>query len=370
MLNPEILIQAYRRIKSRKVKAVALETLRRLGMRYLVVRMDTINLCNLRCRMCYYSSDYNRKKDEMDLPLFRKIAGEVFPKTRFLYLSCATEPLMNKHFADFLRATSEYKVPFTSFCTNGQLLKKEVIQASIESKTSEIIFSIDGATAETYEYIRRGGKWDKLLENLDLLASMKRQASTPYPKARINFTCMLRNIRELPAMVQFAAGHDARGLHVRHLLSYADEEKSCREQMTYTKVFNSVAQEARKEAESRGVDLFLPDLIPERGDRQVCAPGSRREANPYCLLPWFHAIISWKGDYRVCSIHQALGNLREQTFAEIHNTPRLGEIRHKMLWRAPDACSWNCREEAYDVPAEGGEERQDQLVSLTPSEEA
>jgi hypothetical protein len=171
-------------------------------------------------------------------------------------------------------------------------------------------------------------------------------------------------------MVQFAAGHDARGLHVRHLLSYADEEKSCREQMTYTKVFNSVAQEARKEAESRGVDLFLPDLIPERGDRQVCAPGSRREANPYCLLPWFHAIISWKGDYRVCSIHQALGNLREQTFAEIHNTPRLGEIRHKMLWRAPDACSWNCREEAYDVPAEGGEERQDQLVSLTPSEDA
>ena len=141
MLNPESLVQVYRRVKSRKVKVLGLETLRLLGMRHLVIRMDTINLCNLRCKMCYYSSDFNRKKDEMDLPFFREIADQVFPKTRFLYLSCATEPTMNKHFADIVAATGEYKVPFTSFCTNGQLLTKEIVQACIDAKFSEIIFS-------------------------------------------------------------------------------------------------------------------------------------------------------------------------------------------------------------------------------------
>jgi sulfatase maturation enzyme AslB (radical SAM superfamily) len=40
-------------------------------------RMDTINLCNLRCKMCYYSFDYKGKRT-MDIPLFRKIAGESF----------------------------------------------------------------------------------------------------------------------------------------------------------------------------------------------------------------------------------------------------------------------------------------------------
>ena len=80
MLNPETLVQVYRHIKSRKFKALGLETVRALGMRYLVVRMDTINLCNLRCKMCYYSSDYMRKKDEMDLPFFRQIAEQVFRK--------------------------------------------------------------------------------------------------------------------------------------------------------------------------------------------------------------------------------------------------------------------------------------------------
>jgi len=154
--------------------------------------------------MCYYSFDYKRKKEQMDLPLFRKIADEVFPKTRFLYLSCATEPLMNKEFSDYLYVTGEYKVPFTSFCTNGQLITEKVVDASIRSAISEIIFSIDGATAETYEAIRRGGKWDRLVKNLDLVAMMKREAKTRKPAVRMNFTCMQTNIEELPAMVDFA----------------------------------------------------------------------------------------------------------------------------------------------------------------------
>src|SRR6266436_9164663 len=114
MVNPENLVKVYRKIQSRKSKAVAVNAIRLLGMRHMVVRMDTINLCNLRCKMCYYSSDYMRKKQEMDESTFRKIADEVFPKTRFLYLSCATEPLTNKNFAKLLRIAGEYSVPFTS----------------------------------------------------------------------------------------------------------------------------------------------------------------------------------------------------------------------------------------------------------------
>ena len=80
MLSPDTLIPIYRRVQSRKVKALAFRALRSTGLRHLVIRMDTINLCNLRCKMCYYSLDYKRKKEQMDLPLFRKIAGRGIPK--------------------------------------------------------------------------------------------------------------------------------------------------------------------------------------------------------------------------------------------------------------------------------------------------
>ena len=369
MLNPELLVQIHRRIRGRRVKALAVNSMRLLGMRHLVIRMDTINLCNLRCKMCYYSSDYNRKKEEMDLATFRQIADQILPKTRFLYLSCATEPTMNKQFAKIVSATGEYRVPFTSFCTNGQLLKEDIIQASIDAKISEIIFSIDGATPETYEDIRRGGKWNRLLEKMDLLASMKQRASSANPVARINFTCMLRNIRELPAMVHFAADHGVRSLHVRHLLTYSDEENSCPEQMTYLRDFNSVAAEAKKEAELRQVDLFLPDAVKvkQRATGKTCVTdGSQLEANPYCLLPWFQAIISWNGDYRICSTHRKLGNLRQETFEQIYNSPRLREIRHKMLWNRVNSCSWNCREEAYEAP-ELDNDSQSELIGIGPA---
>lgn len=359
MLSPDTLIPIYRRVQSRKVKALAFRALRSTGLRHLVIRMDTINLCNLRCKMCYYSLDYKRKKEQMDLPLFRKIAGEVFPKTRFLYLSCATEPLMNKQFADFVRVTGEYNVPFTSFCTNGQLLTAKVVEACIDAKISEIIFSIDGATAETYEEIRRGGKWDRLGKNLELLASMKRQAGKRKPAVRMNFTCMQTNIHELPAMVEFAADHGAESLHVRHLVAYGDTTGAYREELAYRDLFNDKAEQARRSAAGRRIDLFLPDPIPEKNSsaKTCMTDGShirRTEANPYCMLPWFQAIISWNGEYRVCSLH-TLGNLREQNFDEIYNSAKMKEIRSKMLGRTEGSCSWNCHQEAYDVPEEAGE---------------
>ena len=370
MLKPELLTQIHRRIKGRKIKALGVNAMRLLGLRHLVIRMDTINLCNLRCKMCYYSSDYNRKKEEMDLPFFRSIADQIFPKTRFLYLSCATEPTMNKQFANIVRATGEHKVPFTSFCTNGQLLREDVMQAAIEAKISEIIFSIDGATPKTYEDIRRGGKWERLVNNMDLLASLKQRAASQFPVTRINFTCMLRNIRELPAMVQFAADHKVRSLHVRHLLAYTDQENSCQSEMTYLRMFNSIAAEARKEAAARGIDLFLPDPVrtgKAMTGKTCVTDASQMEANPYCLLPWFQAIISWNGDYRVCSTHRQLGNLREQTFEEIYNGPKMRDIRRKMLWSAKDSCSWNCREEAYEAP-ELDNEPQGELIGIAPAD--
>ena len=275
---------------------------------------------------------------------------------------------MNKHFADILRATGEYKVPFTSFCTNGQLLTEQVAQACIDANISEVIFSVDGASKETYEHIRRGGKWEKLLERMDLLASMKKAAGVDHPRIRVNFTCMMHNIRELPAMVDFAADHGVYSLHVRHLLAYDDEEHTCKDEMAYVRVFNSLADQAKKKAAARGIDLFLPDPVPERASapgKTCLTDGSQLEANPYCLLPWFQAIISWKGDYRVCSTH-TLGNLREKTFAEMYTGPQMQEIRRKMLWRPKEACSWNCHEEAYDVPDQVPE---GELVSIAASSE-
>jgi MoaA/NifB/PqqE/SkfB family radical SAM enzyme len=180
---------------------------------------------------------------------------------------------------------------------------------------------------------------------------------------------MLSNIHELPAMVRLASDHAVSSLHVRHLLAYTDEQNSYREQMTYLRVFNSVAEEAKNEARARRIDLFLPDPVASRQQNtgKTCLTDpSQLEANPYCVLPWVQAIISWNGDYRICSTHRKLGNFNEQTLDEIYNGPKMRGIRRRMLWHAADSCSWNCHEEAYEAP-ELDNQSQEALLSITPA---
>jgi len=353
MLTVEQAIRIYRSLKSRRPKVWALAGMRMIGLRHLVIRMDTTNLCNLRCRMCFYSFEKRRQKQEMDIHLFEKIARAVFPKTKFLYLSCATEPLMNRSFSQFLDCLGGYHVPFTSFCTNGMLLTESVVDSAIRVGLSEVIFSIDGATAATYEHIRRGAKWDRMLEALDLLRSKKQQAHSEKPVARINFTCMACNTRELPDLLPLAAAHGVNSIHVRHLVVPLGEggDTVAREGLGYRAEFNAVAERSRMVARDLGLHLSLPDPVPDTLHREPEPVNRRHERNPYCLLPWIQAIIKPSGDYQVCSRLPYFGNLMKQPFDNIYNGDDMRRLRRSILQRRPDSCAWTCGHDAHSASA-------------------
>jgi hypothetical protein len=46
---------------------------------------------------------------------------------------------------------------------------------------------LKGATAQAYEFVRRGAKWETLLEKFTLLQTKKQKAYSNLPVARINF---------------------------------------------------------------------------------------------------------------------------------------------------------------------------------------
>jgi MoaA/NifB/PqqE/SkfB family radical SAM enzyme len=59
--------------------------------------------------------------------------------------------------------------------------------------------SIDAARAETYERLRRPGKWNVLMENLELMARMRAEGRIRH--LRINFVVQADNFRELPEFI-------------------------------------------------------------------------------------------------------------------------------------------------------------------------
>jgi MoaA/NifB/PqqE/SkfB family radical SAM enzyme len=104
----------------------------------------------------------------MDLDLFEKIIIDLKKRGQGIVpLQTIGEPLINPLLEEYFKILRSYKIS-TFLSTNGQVLDKKL---DLLIRYSDVIdtlrFSIDGATKETYEKIRRPGKFDKLIENLN-----------------------------------------------------------------------------------------------------------------------------------------------------------------------------------------------------------
>ena len=69
---------------------------------------------------------------------------------------------------NMFRSFKEYPNITHEITTNGLCLDREWIELLLDLDVC-INFSIDSPLKETYEYIRKNGKYDKLLENIELI---------------------------------------------------------------------------------------------------------------------------------------------------------------------------------------------------------
>lgn len=186
--------------------------------------LDLTERCNLKCVMCYFSAvdrlrfpPYDRSLSErgnMPLEVFEKIAADLFPRAWRVALGCAAEPLVHPGFRDVLAIAGRYRVPDLWFPTNLLALTDKTAEAIADAGVATVAASIDGVTRETYEKIRVGGSWDRLISRLDLLKEVRARRRRR-PRLRIIFTWMKSNRHELRALPAFAADHGATELDVR-----------------------------------------------------------------------------------------------------------------------------------------------------------
>lgn len=194
-----------------------------LGRRSLKAIIDVSNKCNLRCRMCHFSFDtvFHQPARHMRPETFTRIAAAVLPHAHTLVLSAGNEPLMSPWFIDILRIAATYKVPHTYFITNAQLLTEKVADALIACGVGQVQVSADGATKETYEYIRRGASFERLIRNLRYLTARKGELGSVLPSLQFNVVLMQRNLEELHRYVDLAEDVGADSIAARHLLCVA-----------------------------------------------------------------------------------------------------------------------------------------------------
>ena len=154
--------------------------------------------CNLRCIMCPYPG-LNRPKGEMSPELFRKIVDEVAaasPESR-LWLAIMGEPLlMGERLLPMITYAKAKGLSEVVLNTNATFMDTDLAPSLIRSGLDRIILSLDAITRPTYDQVRVGGDFDRVMRNIRDFIAIRRSLESSKPELVAQFIVMDENEHE------------------------------------------------------------------------------------------------------------------------------------------------------------------------------
>ncbi|HFD32714.1 MAG TPA: radical SAM protein [Gammaproteobacteria bacterium] len=318
---------------------ILLDMARLIKMRYLVVRFDPNWMCNLRCRMCYFSGKGYEKNivPPMDIKLFDKIAADLFPKTRILFMGCGAEPLMSPQFADYLDTIGNYSIPHVNIVSNGQLLTEKIVSGMVKNRINQLIVSMDGFCSETYESIRTRGNFKKLLDNLKMLKEIKENKNSSLPVLRINFTAMKKNYTEIAPLIEGAKSLGISVIRVRPMAHWGGA-LNYNEEILTSNEYNNISTELFAKAKRHGVELLYKGMYDKSSAKNIKNPPPSA-----CMYPWYTIQIRGDGKIRFCPYFDyGMGDMNTQSFKEFLKSNEVKSLKYNLSNNTNKSCMTKC----------------------------
>ena len=181
---------------------------------YPLIEPDMLQLCflfrcNLRCKMCniHERSEIVKRSGlsgelsyETIIDLIRQ-SQKMGIKQLFLL---GGEPFLREDIFDIIKYAHSCNMK-TLVSTNGSLLDNpDIIGRIFDSGLDDLMVSIDGACDDTFKKIRGEGVFEKILSNIRLFNSIKKDRGSLSPNVILFCTVMNQNIEELIDVVNLA----------------------------------------------------------------------------------------------------------------------------------------------------------------------
>lgn len=144
--------------------------------KYLTI--ETCNNCNANCIMCPKGRQGIHELQIMDEGLYLKIVEELKSYSEWIEMVCLNsdgEPLIDKKIALRIKQLKEVGIKHVNISTNGALLSYQMINELIDAGLDDIRVSLDAYSPESYEKIRRGLKYETVMENVHKLIDIRNQ---------------------------------------------------------------------------------------------------------------------------------------------------------------------------------------------------
>lgn len=170
--------------------------------------------CNLFCPSCRPRLfTENSKAQERRRERLHQIMDRFLPGAKSLKMLGSGEVFASPMHVEVLESLSRDKHPELNLnlITNGTLLPKFwPLLPNIHDMIFRIEISMDAASEKTYGKLRLGGGWDKVIEALELCASLRGSGSLRI--FHMNFCANKINANEVPQFVEMADHYGARAI--------------------------------------------------------------------------------------------------------------------------------------------------------------
>lgn len=319
------------------------------------LQLEVTAACNLRCRMCIvrYRPPFPRSASVSFTEFERLVAG--MPGLREVVLQGIGEPLLAPDLYRMVAWCAEHGID-VGFNSNATLLTRRAGERLIDAGLSWLCISLDGASAETYEFVRDGARWQTVERNVSQFVALKRRRGVEHPRLSLVMVLMRRNYRELPGVVARAAGwgiprvwvqnlsHDFSDAPPEAFAAIAQYVNEQRVEDLPLEALEPVFAEARALAEQAGIDLRLPHLEERPSRASALNVGGVPVA---CTWPWDSAYVSHDGTVMPCCMvmgpgRVALGNANAGSFAEIWEGEEFRRFREGLTNGRPHPVCRGC----------------------------
>lgn len=221
------------------------------------IRLAIDDSCNLSCPSCRTDKIFVKSGKTLDkrIQLAKRIVDYVAEQKHDINLHVGSDgdPFASLVYRYFIKHTKNFSHVRYTIHTNGLLVKKmHQRHEDMFRKLDVLSISIDGASKKTYEHLRRGGSYDKIIENLEFIASVKYKYNF---KFIIHFVVQAENYEEMPAIIKLAEKYCADNVWLNKITNWNTfdnfEDKnvmssSHKKYNEYSAVLNTVKEKIKK----------------------------------------------------------------------------------------------------------------------------
>ncbi|MEO8659778.1 MAG: radical SAM protein [Bryobacteraceae bacterium] len=168
-----------------------------LPVEYIV---ETTAKCNLYCPMCPRET-HKQPKEDMTDEVFNRLVSESGRSAEHMMLIGLGEPLLDAKIFDRIEFCERHQVS-SLLSTNGTLLDEEAADRLLRTPLSHVTLSFDGSTRESFEYYRKGARFDRVRDNFVRFARMKHERGVKV-QVVVQMVRMERNASEVEEFTRF-----------------------------------------------------------------------------------------------------------------------------------------------------------------------